>query len=61
MAKKTYTALVAITHDGENYLPGDPVELDDKKHAPQLLECGAIEEPAEEEKPAAPAKAAAKK
>lgn len=43
MAKKTYQALTTINHDGELYAAGDPIELDDKKQAPQLLAVGAIE------------------
>lgn len=55
MAKKTYTALTAIHHDGEEYAAGDPVDMDDKRDAPALLAVGAIEPAAAKagEKPAA--------
>lgn len=43
MAKKTYTALTTITHDGETFVVGEAIELDDKKQAPQLLAVGAVE------------------
>lgn len=43
MAKKLYTALTAITHDGERYETGETIELDDRKDAPQLVLVGAIE------------------
>lgn len=43
MAKATYKALTAIDFDGERYEPGDPIDLDDKKQAPDLLAVGAIE------------------
>lgn len=52
MAQKTYTALTTITHDGERYGVGDPIELDDKTQAPQLLAVGAIEAPAQKSRPA---------
>ncbi|HRF12578.1 MAG TPA: hypothetical protein PLR37_10660 [Candidatus Accumulibacter phosphatis] len=57
MAKKTYTALTTINHDGEPYAAGDPIELDDKTQAPQLLSIGAIEAPAQKSRPAAGTKA----
>lgn len=46
MAKKTYTAKTPIQHDNKDYAEGDPIELDDKTEAPQLLAVGAIEPPA---------------
>ena len=52
MAKKTYTAKTPINHNGEDYAVGDPLELDDKTEAPQLLAVQAIE-PAPEKKAAA--------
>jgi hypothetical protein len=54
MAEKTYTVLTAIEHgttakDVKRYDPGEPITLDDVKHAPQLLAVGAIEGPVEAE------------
>ncbi len=46
MAKKTYQAMTTINHDGELYAVGDPIELDDRTQAPQLLAVGAITDPA---------------
>lgn len=43
MTKKTYTAKTPINHNGEDYAVGDPLELDDKTEAPQLLAVEAIE------------------
>lgn len=43
MAKKTYLAKTPIEHDGEDFAIGDPIELDDKTQAPQLLAVEAIE------------------
>lgn len=43
MAKKSYAAKVAITHDGEPYAAGDEIALEDK-HAKPLIDVGAIEE-----------------
>lgn len=57
MAKKTYTALTTINHDGELYAVGDPIELDDKKQAPQLLAVGAIEATAQKARAASSEKA----
>lgn len=53
MAKKTYVAKTVIKHNDVDYVDGDPIELDDKTEAPQLLAVNAIEE--------APAKKAAAK
>lgn len=57
MAQKTYTALTPITHDGELYAAGDPIELDDKTQAPQLLAVGAIEAKAQKARAASSEKA----
>lgn len=43
MAKKTYLAKTAITHNDTNYVEGDTIELDDKTEAPQLLAVNAVE------------------
>lgn len=40
--KKPYTALVPIAHDGEDYAPGDPIELTDTEATP-LLAVKAVE------------------
>ncbi len=40
-APKTYTALTAIKHDGENYAKGDTIELTQDQAKP-LLERGAV-------------------
>ncbi len=52
MAKKQYTAKTPIQYNGDDYAVGDPIELDDKIEAPQLLLVDAIE-PAPETKKAA--------
>lgn len=52
MAKKQYTAKTPITYNDVDYAVGDPIELDDKIDAPQLLQVDAIE-PAPEKKAAA--------
>lgn len=52
MAKKSYVAKTPIQYNGNDYAEGDPIELDDKTEAPQLLAVNAIEE--------APKKTAAK-
>lgn len=43
MARKTYTTKTPVQHDGKNFVEGDPIELDDKTEAPQLLAVDAIE------------------
>lgn len=42
MAKKTYVALVAIKHDGEDIEIGEMLDLDDKTQAPALLDVKAV-------------------
>lgn len=42
MAKKKYVAKTPITYNNEDYAVGDPIELDDKTEAPQLLQVEAI-------------------
>ncbi len=44
MAKKTYQVLVPVNHNGDDYKPGDPIDLEDK-HAKPLLDVKAIAEP----------------
>lgn len=53
MAKKTYTVKTPIDYSGELFAEGDPIELDDKTAAPQLLAVGAIEETTAAKKAAA--------
>ena len=53
MTLKTYLAKTPIMHDGKPVAPGDPVELDDTLHAPQLLAVDAIEPAPAPEKKAA--------
>lgn len=43
MTKKAYTAKTPINHDGKDYAIGNPIELDDKTEAPQLIGVDAIE------------------
>jgi hypothetical protein len=43
MAKKQYIAKTHITHNNEPFEAGDPIELDDKTEAPELLKVKAIE------------------
>ena len=43
MAKKSYIAKKVIQHNGELYAEGDPIDLDDKTEAPQLLAVEAVE------------------
>lgn len=53
MAKKSYIAKKAIQHNGELYAEDDPIELDEKTEAPQLLAVGAVELAPETKKAAA--------
>ena len=53
MAMKAYVAKTAIRLDGKSFAEGDPIELDEKTEAPQLIAVDAVEL-------AEPGKAAAK-
>lgn len=50
MAKKTYTVLAPLSHDGKDYAPGKSVDMDEDQAA--ILIEQKVVEPKADEKPA---------